>query len=95
MSSYTRVRKSASADSACGCGTAVPLRERGALSTKLTAIYLGEAEGTLKNRRSLGITDPPFVRTGRSVVYRVADLDDYLERHRVGGDRRLAASTSG
>lgn len=79
MSSFSRSIQSANDSSA------VPLNQRGALNTRLAAVYVGEAAGTLKNRRSLGITDPPFVRVGRSVVYRVADLDDYLKRHRVGG----------
>lgn len=88
MSSFTRIRESNTAGSTCDCSASVPLGERGALSTKLTAVYIGEAEGTLKNRRSLGITDPPYVRTGRTITYRVADLDAYLERHLVGSNRR-------
>ncbi|MCH8562023.1 hypothetical protein LTI14_02130 [Nesterenkonia sp. YGD6] len=87
MSSYTRTAKPVAARPTCNCATSTPLRDRAALDTKLAAIYIGKAEGTLKNNRSLGITDPPFVQDGRSITYRVSDLDDYLERHLVGGER--------
>lgn len=65
----------------------VPLKDRGALPPELAAAYIGLAPRTLANRRSEGIADPPFVRVGRSITYRVEDLDDYLLRHRVGGSK--------
>lgn len=88
MSSYTRIPEPKTAGPTCDCSASTPLKDRAALKTRLAAIYIGEAEGTLKNRRSLGITDPPYVRTGRTITYRVADLDAYLERHLVGSSGR-------
>ncbi|MBE1514277.1 hypothetical protein [Nesterenkonia halotolerans] len=86
MSANTRLASPIAAQSTCGCAASTPLKDRAALNTRLAAIYIGKAEGTLKNNRSLGITDPPFVQDGRSITYRVSDLDDYLERHMVGGN---------
>lgn len=36
----------------------------------------------LRKRRRLHL-DPPFLRVGRSIYYRVSDLEDWLERCRV------------
>lgn len=37
------------------------------------------AEGSLRNRTP----GPPFIRFGRAVRYRLADLEEWVERHRV------------
>ncbi|MGN0094864.1 MAG: helix-turn-helix transcriptional regulator [Corynebacterium sp.] len=69
----------------------------GALPTPAAADYLGIRAQTLKNWRSLDAADrdagldtpsrgPRYVRlgSGRTIVYRVADLDDYLAERVVG-----------
>ena len=52
------------------------------LRTREAASYLGLAVGTLANLRSAG-QGPTYVKYGNAVVYRVADLDAYLEAHTV------------
>lgn len=49
--------------------------------TPLAAARIGLAEATLAKLRSIG-GGPPFCKLGRSVVYRVADLDEWVMRRR-------------
>lgn len=52
-----------------------------ALSAADAAAYLGGlSTQTMANWRSAG-KGPRFVRLGARIVYRVADLDAYLEKH--------------
>ena len=46
------------------------------------AEILGLAVQTLRNRRHMR-AGCPYIRMGRSIRYRVNDLLDYLERHRI------------
>ena len=46
------------------------------------ARYLGLSRPYLKRARRLG-TGPIFVRIDRAIRYRIADLDAFLEAHRV------------
>jgi hypothetical protein len=46
------------------------------------AIYVGCSQAYLRKCRTAG-TGPAFVRIGRMILYKIVDLDDYLERHRV------------
>jgi len=46
------------------------------------AEILNRAVQTLRNDRHLR-QGPPYVKMGRSVRYRVGDLLEYLERHRI------------
>jgi predicted DNA-binding transcriptional regulator AlpA len=49
------------------------------MRTPAAALYLGIAESTLNKTRLTG-NGPPFVKVGlRSVAYRKADLDAWLE----------------
>lgn len=57
---------------------------RGALDTIDAAEYTGLARATLKKWRSTG-EGPAYARVGSKVVYRVADLDQYLTDRLVGG----------
>lgn len=63
------------------------LSARGALDTLHSAEYTGVARATLKKWRATG-DGPPYVRIGSKIVYRVADLDAWLEANLVGGGRR-------
>ena len=56
---------------------------RGAVRPKEAAAHLQVAEKTLANWRSLG-QGPAYSKIGRTVVYQLADLDDFLNNHRVG-----------
>lgn len=56
------------------------------VDTKGAAEQLGWAPNTLEKRRVTG-DGPPFVKLGRSVRYRVSDLEAYLAA-------RVVASTS-
>lgn len=60
------------------------LDQRGALSTRDAATYLGLSERYLANLRCPGakIDGPPFRRIGRRVVYLVDDLDAWLAAYR-------------
>lgn len=57
----------------------VPLAP-GALRERHAARYIDRSPAYLKKGRMLGY-GPPFVRIGRSVLYRLADLDAWLARH--------------
>ena len=48
------------------------------------AQYLGLKDHTLEVWRSSGRYDLPFIRVGRRVKYRRADLDRFLESRTVG-----------
>lgn len=48
------------------------------LNTVEAASYLGLAQGTLEHFRVRG-DGPKFMKFGRSVRYRQADLDDWME----------------
>jgi excisionase family DNA binding protein len=50
------------------------------LDTESAAEYLGLKGHTLEVWRSTGRYDLPFVRLGRRIKYRRADLDAFLER---------------
>lgn len=57
---------------------------RGALSSVDAADYVGLSPATLSTWRSRG-KGPIYVKLGRSVVYRIADLDAFLEDNLIGG----------
>ena len=50
-----------------------------------TAEYLQVAVGTLRRWRAEG-SGPPALRAGRTVRYRRADVDAWLQRHADDGD---------
>jgi excisionase family DNA binding protein len=50
------------------------------VTTKEAAVYLGLAEVTLRQWRGQG-RGPRFVRAGRAIRYREADLDAWAERN--------------
>ena len=65
---------------------AAPRHDPGAapmLAERDAARFVGFTTATLKAWRQTG-RGPAFVRVGRSVRYRVADLDAFLAAHRVG-----------
>jgi hypothetical protein len=47
---------------------------------KGAAKYLGVSEAWLRKARQ-DKADPPYVRIGRTIIYRKADLDEFLESH--------------
>ncbi len=52
------------------------------------ATYLGLSEITLRRQRSEGprrghLTVVPWVKSGRTIRYRIADLEQWIETHRV------------
>jgi hypothetical protein len=53
-----------------------------ALTEPGAAHYLGYSRGWFRKQR-LGGTGPAYIRVGRSIRYRVKDLDLFLEQHRV------------
>lgn len=52
---------------------------------KDAARYLGVKDQTLRAWRCNGRVKIPFVKIGRKVIYRLADLDAFIERNRVAG----------
>lgn len=54
------------------------------LGTTAAAEYLATSTGQLGNWRSRG-EGPRFARIGRRVVYRVSDLDAFIDQHIEGG----------
>ena len=61
------------------------------LDTEPAANYLGIKGHTLEVWRCCGRYGLPFVRVGRRVKYRRADLDRFLESRTVGGASPEAA----
>lgn len=61
------------------------------LTTDAAAAYVGLASKTLEKRRIAG-TGPKFLKLGRAVRYRVADLDVWLSARAVSStSERVAA----
>jgi excisionase family DNA binding protein len=54
-----------------------PLSHRGACN------WLGVADQTLRNWRSKGYPHIPFIKVGRSVRYRLEDLQSFIEQNRM------------
>ena len=54
------------------------------LGTKDAAQFLGLKEQTLAIWRSAKRYDLPYIRVGRSIRYRISDLERFLERRTVG-----------
>jgi hypothetical protein len=55
-----------------------------ALQTPDAGRYIGLTAAYLKKARRFG-TGPRFIRVGRTCLYRIADLDAFLDAHLVGG----------
>lgn len=58
-----------------------------AVNTRGAAAYVGFTEQWMRSMRTDG-TGPRYLKVGRAVRYRVADLDAWMEAHLVGGGRR-------
>lgn len=54
--------------------------EMATLDTRTAAKYLGVSPAWLDKARSIG-GSPRYIKIGSRIVYRKADLDDFLERH--------------
>lgn len=54
-----------------------------AVTPAVAAKMLGRSYGTLANWRSTG-TGPRYARNGQAILYRVADLEAWLDDHMVG-----------
>lgn len=63
-----------------------PLRDRAGLGTAEASVYIGLSVATLKKYRREG-SGPRYARIGSKIVYRPADLDEYIARRLTGGDR--------
>lgn len=61
--------------------------ERKCISTKEAAEYLGVAAATLTSWR-MRKENLPYIKLGSRVLYRIADLDKYLEKHLVPAEER-------
>lgn len=48
------------------------------MTTDQAAKYLGRTAGSLKVSRVKGINTPPFIKDGRSVRYRLSDLEAFV-----------------
>lgn len=58
------------------------------VKSRKAARYLGISDSALRQSRANGyrenrIPPPPFVRVGRTILYVLADLDNWLAEHRV------------
>lgn len=63
-----------------------PLRDRAGLGTAEASVYIGLSAATLKKYRRDGY-GPRYARIGSKIVYRPADLDEYIARRLTVGDR--------
>ena len=63
------------------------LTENQVINETQAAEILGRAVQTLRNDRHLR-KGPAYLKLGRSVKYRVNDLVDYMEKHRIDPEAR-------
>jgi hypothetical protein len=54
-----------------------------AVDDKNAAVLLGSSPSSLEKDRANGHLGVPYVRAGRRVIYRIADLQSWLEKNRV------------
>ena len=54
-----------------------------AVDTKTAATLLNSTDASLEKDRAVGHMGVPYIRAGRRVIYRLADLKAWLEAHRV------------
>lgn len=59
------------------------------LTERAAADYVGLSVRTLQKRR-FERQDPPYLKIGRSVRYRLEDLDTFLEAHRIDPHKGVA-----
>jgi excisionase family DNA binding protein len=57
------------------------------LDTKQAAQALNVDDQTLRNKRSKGTLDLPFVRVGGAIRYRLEDIKAFIARHSEGGEQ--------
>lgn len=67
--------------------TALASRPSPLVDEKGAAEILSITPGTLSVWRCLRRYDLPFVKIGKSVRYRMADLEQFIESRTVGGDQ--------
>lgn len=58
------------------------MQEHSSLDERAAAQVLGLAVQSLRNRRCKRL-GPPYVKIGGRVVYLLADLQDFLKKHRI------------
>jgi excisionase family DNA binding protein len=66
----------------------LPIEEHGIsplLDTKQAAQTLNVHDQTLRNKRSKGTLDLPFIRIGGTIRYRREDIEAFIARHREEG----------
>jgi len=63
------------------------LTENQVINETQAAEILGRAVQTLRNDRHLR-KGPAYLKLGRSIKYRVNDLVDYMEKHRIDPEAR-------
>lgn len=54
-----------------------------AVDTRTAADLLSSTDASLEKDRATGHLGVPYVRAGRRVIYRLSDLQDWLEQNRV------------
>lgn len=54
-----------------------------AVDTKTAASLLNSTDASLEKDRAVGHLGVPYVKAGRRVIYRLSDLNSWLESHRV------------
>ena len=66
-----------------------------AVDTKTAATLLNSTEASLEKDRAFGHMGVPYIRAGRRVIYRLADLNGWLETHRVTPTSQCAPAVVG
>ena len=54
-----------------------------AVDSKTAANLLSSTDASLEKDRAIGHLGVPYVRAGRRVIYRLADLKDWLRENRI------------
>jgi hypothetical protein len=63
-----------------------------AVDTKTAATLLNSTDASLEKDRAVGHMGVPYIRAGRRVIYRLADLRAWLEANRVTPSSQCASA---
>jgi hypothetical protein len=65
-----------------------------AVNSKTAATLLNSTDASLEKDRAIGHLGVPYVKAGRRVVYRLADLDEWLKANQITPGKSPALKAS-
>ena len=74
--------------------TILPATEPLAVDSKTAASLLNSTGASLEKDRATGHMGVPYVKAGRRVIYRLADLDEWLKANQINPKKSPASDES-